>query len=187
MSKITVWTRQSEKILAEIEKNGRYIVKKEYIQQKMEDHANLYFDVYHWYAQKGQHVVPKPEDALYPIWVSLTEATKLGVTEDTIFLELEVDMSDLIVINQEKWDYIVNHWYLPLDQKDEDEHEALLKKYQTHDSIAYQSPFFPTIKSTIIKSWDRIFEKNPIINDDMIGTLWEIRQEWIKNIYFYQP
>ena len=41
MDKVKVWTRQSEGILDILEKEGRYIVKKEYIEKKMEEHAGL--------------------------------------------------------------------------------------------------------------------------------------------------
>ena len=187
MDKITVWTRQSEKILQDIEQDSRYIVKREFIEEKMENHAGLYFDVYHWYAQKAQRIVPKPDDVLFPVWVSVTESSKLGVTEGNVFLELEVDRNDLIILNQEKWGYVVNYMYIPQDDEDEAKHEALLAKYQTHDTAAYLSGFYPVIKSKIIKSWERLFENDPVINDEMMGTLWEIRKEWIKNITTYSP
>lgn len=186
MDKVTVWTRQSEKILEDLEATGRYIVKREFIQEKMDNHANLYLDVYNWYAQKAQNIVSKPDDVLYPIWVSLTESSRLGATEGNVFLELEVDKKDLIIISEEKWGYIVNYMYIPKDAQDEAEHDALLAKYQTHDTAAYLSPFYPVIKSRIIKSWERIFDDKPVVGHDMLGTLWEIRKEWIKNIEHYQ-
>ena len=187
MDKIKVWTRQSEKILQELESSGRYIVKKEYIQEKMENHAGLYLDVYNWYAQKAQKISPKPDDVIFPIWVSVTESTRLGASEGNVFLELEVEKKDLIIINENKWGYVVNYMYIPKDDQDEAEHDALLEKYQTHDTAAYLSPFYPVIKSKIIKSWDRVFEDAdiPVINNDMTGTLWEIRKEWIKDITFW--
>lgn len=185
MDKVTVWTRQSEKLLQDLETNGRYIAKKNYIQEKMDTHANLYLDIYNWYAQKAQKFIPKPEDVLYPIWVSVTESSKLGATEGNVFLELEVSKKDLMVINEEKWGHIVNYMYIPKDEQDDAEHEALLAKYQTHDTAAYLSPFYPAIKAKIIKSWERLFEDEPVIRHGMTGTLWEIRKEWIKHIEFY--
>ena len=182
MSKLTVWTRQSEKILQDLNENNRYIVKREYIQEKMEEHSNLYLDVYNWYASRAQKIVPKPDDVVYPIWVSVTENSKLGPSEEHVFLELEVDRSDLVIIDQEKWGYIVNYMYLPKDKQDEAEHDALLARYQTHDTAAYLSPFYPAIKTKIIKSWDRLFDDEVIAYHDMLGTLWEIKPEWIRQI-----
>ena len=45
-NKVKVWTKQHENILQVLEQTGRYIAKKEYIQQKMEDHSSLYLGVY---------------------------------------------------------------------------------------------------------------------------------------------
>ncbi len=182
MNKIKVWTRQSEKILQELDTYGRYIAKREYIQEKMENHSDLYFDVYNWYTQKAQKITPKPDDVIFPVWVSVTESTKLGATEGSVFLELEVDRKELVVINETKWGHVVNYMYIPKDDQDEAEHEALLARYQTHDTAAYLSPFYPAIKTKIIKSWERLFEDEPVINDDMTGTLWEIRKEWIRDM-----
>ncbi|MFI3616926.1 DUF3841 domain-containing protein [Enterococcus avium] len=47
-NKVKVWTKQHENILQVLEQTGRYIAKKEYIQQKMEDHSSLYLGVYEW-------------------------------------------------------------------------------------------------------------------------------------------
>ncbi len=60
--KVKVWTKQHADILIDLEKNGRYIVKKEYIQQKMGDHAQLYLEVYNWYRKAAERVVPAPSD-----------------------------------------------------------------------------------------------------------------------------
>lgn len=185
MTKIRVWTRQSEKILQDLERKGRYIVKKQYIQEKMESHAHIYLDVYAWYTRKAQQLVTKPDDVEFPIWVSLSKSSALGVTEGCVFLELEVGRKDLVVMSRNKWGYIVNYMYIPLDEQDEIVHDALLAKYQTHDTAAYLSNFYPLIKRKIIKSWDCIFEDNLEITEDMDGTLWEIKSEWIKEISTY--
>jgi putative aminopeptidase FrvX len=72
-NKIRVWTRQDEKILDVLEKEGRHITKKEYIEEKMEDCSGVYLDVYSWYTEKAKAIVPKPTDVKYPIWVSLRD------------------------------------------------------------------------------------------------------------------
>ena len=56
-SKVKVWTKQHADILSDLEKSGRYIVKKEYIHQKMGEHAQLYFEVYNWYRKAAEKIV----------------------------------------------------------------------------------------------------------------------------------
>ncbi len=96
-TKIKLWTRQDERILDVLNLEGRYIVKKDYIIEKMDTCADLYLDVYNWYGKKGQKIVPKPEDVRYPIWVSLSSDYMLQPTEGTVILELLVD-PDLVII-----------------------------------------------------------------------------------------
>lgn len=66
-NKVKVWTKQHENILQVLEQTGRYIAKKEYIQQKMEDHSSLYLGVYEWYMQAAARFVQPPADVKYPI------------------------------------------------------------------------------------------------------------------------
>jgi len=46
-----VWTKQHQNILHDLRENGRYIVKREYIRNKMEEHSGFYLDVYFWLHQ----------------------------------------------------------------------------------------------------------------------------------------
>lgn len=182
MDKVKVWTRQSDGILDILEREGRYIVKKEYIEKKMEEHAGLYLDVYTWYSAKAGSVSPKPAGVLYPVWVSLSQEEKLDDTEGDVTLELSVERSSLIVLDIDKWGYIVNYMYIPKDKQDEAEHDRMLGDYRIDDTKAYMTPFYPSVKSKIIKSWDRLFDDTIVMSPVKIGTIWEIRKEWILNI-----
>ncbi|WMJ77440.1 MULTISPECIES: DUF3841 domain-containing protein [unclassified Sedimentibacter] len=181
-SKVRVWTKQNANILGDLDKNGRYIVKREYIQQKMEDHAQLYFDVYNWYRKAAEEIAPVPDDAEYPIWVSLKESEKIPNSEGNVLLEIEVNEEDLITVDIEKWGRIVNYGYIPKDRADQREHDKMLSSYGTNDCSAYMSPFFPIIKKKIIKSWDRIFDESITLSPVRVGTLWELKKEWITKI-----
>lgn len=186
MGKVTVWTRQSEKILDDLTNHGRYIVKQDYIRQKMEEHTDLVLDVYNWYVRQARTRYTVPEDAKYPIWVAVTESSLLGLCEDHVMLELSVDEENLVIVDPRKWDLVINYMYIPKDAADMQRHQDMLQQYQTSDSKAYMTPFFPMIKREIIQSWDRLFEGNPDDIPDKNGTLWEIREDWITRIIRYE-
>jgi hypothetical protein len=182
-NKMKVWTRQDRSIIDVLEKEGRYIAKKEYIAIKMEDCAKFYFEVYSWYADRAKGIVPKPDDVSFPIWVSLSEDFMLQSTEDAVILELEVDSESVIVMDTDKWDRVVNFWYVPLDESDEDEFERKLKKHDiANSSAAYMSGFYPHLKKEILRSWDRLFDNSYALSDMRQGTIWEIRKEWVRRI-----
>ncbi|WZL72428.1 DUF3841 domain-containing protein [Clostridiaceae bacterium 35-E11] len=181
--KIKVWTRQNEAILDILEKEGRYIVKEEYIVEKMEDCSKFYLDVYKWYTKKAQKIVPKPQDVHYPIWISLDTNFMLQPVTGNVVLELLIDEDLLITMDVEKWGRIVNYWYVPKNREDEAEHDKLLEKYGLcDDSSIYMSNFYPHLKRELIESWDRLFDHTYNLSDARQGTLWEVKKEWIVNI-----
>lgn len=181
--KVKVWTKQHADILSELEKNGRYIVKKEYIRQKMGNHAGLYLEVYNWYRKAAAKIVPAPDDVEYPVWVSLSENEKIGNSDGNVLLEVEVDEDFLITMDMDKWGRIVNYMYIPESDADQEQHDKLLESYNTNDCAAYMSPFFPVIKKKIQKSWDRLFDESYTLTPVRVGTLWELKKEWIINVY----
>ncbi|MCT8975057.1 DUF3841 domain-containing protein [Clostridium sp. CX1] len=182
-NKIRVWTRQDEKILNVLEKDGRHIAKREYIEQKMEDCSKVYLDVYTWYTEKAKDIVAKPSDVQYPIWVSLSSDNMLQPVSGTVILELLIDRDLLIVVDLEKWGRVVNYWYVPLTLKDEEDYDKKLKNYGiTNNSNVYLSNFYPHLKKEVIKSWDRLFDNSYSLSDLNVGTIWEVKKEWIQKI-----
>jgi len=179
---IKVWTKQHKDILNDLDSNDRYIVKREYILNKMEDHAGIYFDTYAWLYQSVSKRMEIPADASYPIWLSVTEESKIGNSEGNVSLELLVEEEKVLIMDLEKWGYIVNYMYIPKDKEDACKHEELLVNYGIDDSTAYMSPFYPNIKSKIIKSWDRLFDDSISLSPALVGIMWELKKEWITNI-----
>ncbi len=179
---IKLWTKQHENIVHELARNNRYVVKKSYIVSKMEDHAGLYLDVYNWYYQAASKLVRPPEDVKYPVWVSLAEEAKIGNSPGNVQIELLVEQDQLITMDIDKWGKIVNYMYIPANAQDEKEHASLLNRYGIDDCTAYMTPFYPIIKRKIIKSWDRLFDESIILSEVRVGTIWELKKEWIVTI-----
>ena len=44
--------------------------------------------------------------------------------------------------------------------------------------------FYPLMKQKILKSWDRVFVPSENM-DNNVGTIWEIRPEWIREVERY--
>jgi hypothetical protein len=185
-----LWTRQHKGILEDLEKNGVYRVKEEYIKQKLDTITPFYLKIYKWYATEGSKIVKKPKDVDYPIWLSTTNDLMLQPTEDTVVLELEVDKENVIITDQEKWGYVVNYWYVPLDREDERNHNEELKKYGISDEselfMTDKGNFYPLLRDKTKKSWSRLFDDSIRLCDLTQATLWEIKKEWIVNIVHYK-
>ena len=184
--KVKLWTRQHKNVLKELEKYGVYRVKKEYILEKMDTISYYYLNLYEWYGRNAAKVVPKPEGVIYPIWLSISSDMMLQPTEDTIILEIEVDRKNVIYTDVDKWGYVVNYFYLPIDLEDEERHNEELKKFGISDESALitgdKGNFYPLLKNKIIKSWERLFE--PLGEESTLvqATIWEIKKEWVVDI-----
>lgn len=183
MSNITVWTKQNENVAKELDKTGRFVAKREYIFKDLGEHAHLVLETYDWLVENTPNYFSKPDDAEYPIWVSLTrEATSLP-SAGTIILELILDLSLVTMVDICKWGTILNYSYIPSDEQDAKHHRQLLKQYGISDTEAYMSRFYPQIKRKIINSWIRLFDNSIVLgSNEKYGNIWEVKKEWVTQI-----
>lgn len=183
--KVKLWTRQDKRILEDLKSTGVYRVKKEFILEKMDTMSDYYLGLYDWYSRQASRIVERPPGVYYPIWLSTSDDYMLQPTQDTLILSLEVDKSQVVFFDVNKWGYVVNHFYLPRDEEDEKNHALELERYGITNEAALISGdlgnFYPLLKNKIIKSWDRLFDE-PSKNSLMQATLWEIKESWILDI-----
>ncbi len=182
-----LWTRQDKRMLEDLNNKGRFIMSAAHIEEKQMDIADYYIKLYKWFSEKANNFVPRPPDANYPIWCSISEAYMLRKTDDTVVLKLEVPRNQVIFFHGGKWDMVLNHMYVPKSEQDDIAFKHELKNRGINNSFSLiegrNANFYPDIKRKIIASWDRVFE---IENWNDIFTvqanLWEIKKEWILGI-----
>lgn len=58
MEKITVWTKQHKAVLETLEREGRYVAKRQFVEYENEDCAPLVLEVYDWLVKTVQ-MLPK--------------------------------------------------------------------------------------------------------------------------------
>ncbi len=185
MGKITLWTTQDARALKEIEAKGVYTAKLGSIIEKYDTCSDVYLHVYKWFSKAANKVVPKPEGAEFPIWAALEKEFTFGLIDGHVRFELEVESENVIVFDTGKWDYILNYWYIPKDSKDNEEFEKKLREYGVRNkSQICMTNFYPILRREVEKSWERLFDPSIRISGEDQATLWEIRPEWIKNVYY---
>ena len=115
----------------------------------------------------------------------------LRPTIDTVCYELEVDRSQVIYFDGGKWDYVLNHRYLPKDKEDDRKYleEMRRKGFKEIDIYSFiegkYSYLYPLEKKRVMDSWMRIFEIENWNIYTVQANIWEIRPEMIKNIMHY--
>ena len=108
METMTLWTRQVPQVWEELEKNGIYHVKEEYIRAKNDTIADYYLELYRWYTGEARKYVSIPQELKYPVWLCVTDENMLQPAKDTVILRLEVPKEQVVIANMEAWGYVVN-------------------------------------------------------------------------------
>ncbi len=188
-SKDTIWTRQNIKSLDDLKSNGVYRVKRQYIEEQFRDIAPFYINLYKWFVHAAKSKISVPDGVEFPIWCSVSREGMLSPIENTIAYELEVDSSEVIYFDGNKWDHVLNHWYIPKDKKDAEAYAERMKHMGLEETTSFiegkYANFYPMEKKIVMNSWYRIFD---IDNWNMYTTqanIWEIRPDMVKNIYYF--
>ncbi len=186
--KVTLWSRQHIKSLKELENKGVIRITHSHLEEKFDEIAGYIINLYKWFVSAAEEMVTKPDGVEFPIWCSISEENMLRPVKDQIVYVLEVYRSDIIYFDGLKWDYVLNHHYIPKDQKDAEEYakEMELKGFENSYSFINDrtAHFYPAEKKRVMDSWYRIFE---IENWDIFrvqANIWEIRPEMIKEILY---
>ncbi len=184
----TLWTRQTESIMKEINETGIYTVKEEYIREKNDSITDYYLKLYRWYTKEAKKYMKISEQ--YPIWFSVSEEVRLRPVENTVTLRLKIPTDKIILCNYDGWGYVVNYFYVPIDEEDKKKHKEELLKYGISSDdelfLTAKGNFYPLLKRKVEKSWERIFTVRPEdLTACLVATSWEIRKEWIEEAEYY--
>ena len=183
---VRLWSRQDKRSLEDIEKYVVYRVKEDYIIEQFGDIAYHYIELYKWFVRTANERVAKPEEVEFPIWCAISKESMYVPTEDTVVYELEIDESEVIHFDCRKWDFVLNHHYIPINKDDEAKYEKDMEKLGLIDSYSFfegkYANFYPLEKRRIIDSWIRIFDIEDWNIFGVQANIWEIRKDMIRGI-----
>ena len=173
-NQVTVWSGQKQVVMDTLKRTGRYVSKREYVEQKYRDTAWCFKQAYQFLVEKGRERVPMPEGAEYPIWV-YGQKHHIFPDYDMTCLKLEVPEAELLLFDTRKWNKILNLDYLSLDQNDETEFgQWLERRGVSHCLDIFRTPHYPIEKKKIMESWSRLFDDNNKDASYVQGMVWEI-------------
>lgn len=184
MEKVIVYTKQRKEILKELDEKGYHVTSANHVAVEWKEDTKIVLEVYDWLVKHVPSRESKPDYALYPVWVSLSHEATMLLDDQSVVLELAVDPSLITKINIFKWGKILNYSYIPENEADARVHSEMLELYGVSDMKAYMTPFYPDIKREIVGSWKRLFDDTVTLgNEECYGILWEIKKEWVVNVY----
>jgi len=159
--------------------------KEEYVIRKYGETAPGFLTAYRWFAREASRLVPKPEGAQLPYW-AFADLYSVESSGSSRVLTLEVPAGNVVLFDLYDWNRILQLRYL--GERDEDtrafRRELAMRGLQEYDVMS--GPFYPDLRQTIEKSWQRLFRHhNALLDGDRSGVggvqaaLWCIRKEWV--------
>lgn len=186
METVTLYTRQHEHSLHELETTGRMTNKRLYVELHMRDIAPFFLEKYDHFVALAERIIPRPADSPYPIWASISKQNCLKPIDKEIVYCLEVPVDRIIYFDGGKWDYVLNDLYIPADDTDARRYARELKMLHVDNQFEFlhgkYKGYFPEIEKRIVDSWERIFTIDRWDHFVVQANLWEIRREWIRHI-----
>jgi len=186
METVRLYTRQNDKTLLPLERDGRIINHRIYVELHFGDIAPLFMESYDWFTKEASRRVQKPDDAEASIWCSISAKNCLKPIPGTVVYILEVPKDQVIFFDEIKWDYVLNRIYIPRDDQDDAEYRKDIKeKGFTSRFEFFEGKYkgqYPEEERRIKDSWKRVFEIDNWTIFNVCGNIWEIKKEWVKRI-----
>ena len=183
---IRLYTRQNDKTLRQLERDGRIINHRAYVEMHFGDIAPLFMESYDWFTKEAAKMLPKPEDVHAPIWCSISKDNCLKPIPGTVVYVLEVPEDKVIYFDDVKWDYVLNRIYLPNNDEDAAAYKKHLKEIGVSNSFEFfegrYKGMYPEEVAKIRESWKRAFRIDKWTIFNVCGNIWEIRKEWVRKI-----
>ena len=127
MEYVNLYTRQHENSLYELKNKGIIQNKRLYVSLHMRDISYFFLEKYDYFVKMAAKRVPKPDDISYPIWCSVSKGNCLKPIEKEVVYAITVPKDEVIYFDGAKWDLVLNNQYVPLDEDDAKDFDALLK------------------------------------------------------------
>lgn len=183
---VRLYTRQNEKTLLMLERDGRIINQRIYVQLHFGDMAYHYLECYDWFAQEAARRVPRPEGVELSIWCATRPELCLPPIPGTVVYILKKPRDQVVFFDEARWDFVLNHRYLPVDQADDDAYRKHLQEIGVANGYEFfrgrYAGKYPEETRRILQSWERVFDTPSSNAYSVCGNIWEIRQEEILRI-----
>lgn len=184
--KVTLYTRQHENSLYELDKKGIITNKEIYVRMHMRDISDFFLEKYRLFVKMAEKIVPRDEATEYPIWCTVSKKYCLRPIDKEVVYELEVPKEEIIYFDGAKWDLVLNNLYIPIDKEDGENFSNEIAKLGVTDSFSFidgkYKGMYPEIEKKIRDSWQRIFIIDQFSEISIQANLWKIKGEWVKRI-----
>ena len=180
---VILYTAQQPVVLEALERDGRSVVRREYIDRKYGDSSWVFQEAYSFFRQNAAALLPKPEDAESPVWL-YRDSRWCFMTPDAVLMSFRIPREQVIFFDHRVWNRILNLEYLGKDEKDEERFEKELKNIGlTGTHKLFSTSFYPMQRRKVRDSWNSLFRSAEGCPDTyQQAAVWELRKEWLFDV-----
>lgn len=187
---IELFTSQADEVVRKIYEDGIYYVKYHFISQKYGAVKDIFLKAYQWYTSRASQIVEKPKEADSAVWTYL-DRTYVEKHPGSSVIKLSVPIDEVVFFRMSDWNKILNLRYLGCSREEEQSFSDLLERNGvSYEGDVYLTPYYPSLKHELVKSWERLFQFDPLMKagqgiayEDMQAGIWCIKKEWIDDKY----
>lgn len=188
-NRITLYSSQSDEIAAALRNGDTHYAKEKYIREKYGEVSEVFLAAYSWYRAEASRLVPRPPEAESGIW-AYADLKLLDRVPGYSILKLSVPADEAVFFRTRDWNRVLNLRFIGETEEEERVFEEKLARHGVkYEGDIYLKPFYPQLRSELIKSWSRLFRfheairaGSPDIAPDIQAGLWRIVPEWVAAI-----
>ena len=152
---VTLWTAQRQVVLDTLIRDGVYMVKRTYIDEKYQETAWIFREAYSFFWETASSILPPPEEVQSGIWL-YQDLRWAGATADSLVLRLEVPVEQAIFFDLRLWNRILNLQFLGKDLQEEQAFARELERLGLKSTMPlFQTPYYPLQRRAARQSWRR--------------------------------
>lgn len=179
---VTLWTAQRQIVLDTLSRDGIYMVKWSYIEEKYGETAWNFREAYSFFREAASSILPPPEGAQSGIWL-YQDPRWAAADRDSLLLELEVPAEQAVFFDLRLWNRILNLQFLGRDPREEQDFARELERLGLKSTLPlFQTPYYPLQRRAVRQSWKRLFELPLPPETYRQAAVWVLKKEWLKSI-----
>ena len=182
-AEVILFTSQQPVVLEALERNGRSVVRREYIDKKYGDTSWVFQEAYSFFRQNASALLPKPEDAESPVWL-YRDSRWCFMGPDSLLMTFRIPREQLLFFDRRVWNRILNLEYLGKSEKDERNFEnELIRLGLNNTHKLFSTSFYPMQKRKVRDSWKTLFTSAEGCPEEYLqAAVWELRMEWLLEV-----
>lgn len=179
---VTLWTAQRQVVLDTLMRDGFYLVKQAYIDEKYQETAWIFREAYSFFREAASKILMPPEGAQSGIWL-YQDPRWAGASSDSLLLKLEVPEEQVIFFDLRLWNRILNLQFVGKDLQEEQAFDRELEQLGLKSTLPlFQTPYYPLQRRAVRQSWQRLFELPLPPETYRQAAMWVLEKEWLREV-----